>query len=114
MISEKTAELLSKALDICDETNGALDITVYPIVKAWGFTTGENRVPSEEEIKNLMTDEGSWFTGQEAVDAGFCTAVMFTDVQTEVENAEKIIVNSVSIGLERFHTVPKGLLGLIL
>lgn len=66
---------------------------------------------SEEEIKSLMTDEGTWFTGQEAVDAGFCTAVMFTEVETEVENAEKVVVNSVSIGLERFHTVPKGLLG---
>lgn len=66
---------------------------------------------SEDEIKSLMTDEGTWFTGQEAVDAGFCTAVMFTEVETEVENAEKVVVNSVSIGLERFHTVPKGLLG---
>lgn len=66
---------------------------------------------SEEEIKSLMTDEGTWFTGQEAVDAGFCTDVMFTEVETEVENAEKVIINSVSIGLERFHTVPKGLLG---
>ncbi len=66
---------------------------------------------SEEEIKSLMTDEGTWFTGQEAVDAGFCTDVMFTDVQTEVENAEMVVVNSVSIGLERFHTIPKRLLG---
>lgn len=66
---------------------------------------------SEEEIKSLMTDEGTWFTGQEAVDAGFCTAVMLTDVKTEVEDAETVVVNAVSIGLERFHTVPKGLLG---
>ena len=66
---------------------------------------------SEEEIKSLMTNEGEWFTGEEAVEAGFCTAVMFTDVDTEVENAEKVIVNSVPIGLERFSTIPKGLLG---
>lgn len=46
---------------------------------------------SEEEIKSLMTNEGEWFTGEEAVEAGFCTAVMFTDVDTEVENAEKVI-----------------------
>lgn len=65
---------------------------------------------SEEEIKNLMTDE-TWFTGQEAVDAGFCTAVMFTEVETEVEDAEKVIVNSVPISISGFHTVPKGLLG---
>jgi len=84
-----------------------LEVIKQSIVNCYMTVTDK----SEEEIKNLMTDEGSWFTGQEAVDAGFCTAVMFTDVQTEVENAEKIIVNSVSIGLERFHTVPKGLLG---
>lgn len=65
---------------------------------------------SEGEIKSLMTDE-TWFTGEEAVEAGFCTAVMFTEVETEVEDVEKIIVNSVPINLNTFHTVPKGLLG---
>lgn len=65
---------------------------------------------SEDEIKSLMTDE-TWFTGEEAVEAGFCTAVMLTEVETEVEDAEKIIVNSVPINLKTFHTVPKGLLG---
>lgn len=65
---------------------------------------------SEDEIKSLMTDE-TWFTGQEAVDAGFCTAVMFTEVETEVEDAEKVIVNSVPISISDFHTIPKGLLG---
>lgn len=65
---------------------------------------------SEEEIKSLMTDE-TWYTGQEAVEAGFCTAVMFTEVQTEVEDAERVIVNSIPISISGFHTVPKGLLG---
>lgn len=84
-----------------------LDTIKQSIVNCYRTVTEK----TEEEIKSLMTDEGTWFTGQEAVDAGFCTAVMFTDVETEVENTEKVIVNSVSIGLERFHTVPKGLLG---
>lgn len=61
---------------------------------------------SEDEIKSLMTDE-TWYTGQEAVEAGFCTAVMFTEVQTEVEDAEKVIVNSIPISISGFHTVPK-------
>lgn len=64
---------------------------------------------SEDEIKNLMTDE-TWFTGEEAVEAGFCTAVMLTEIETEIEDAEKIIVNSVPINLRAYHTVPKGLL----
>ena len=65
---------------------------------------------TEGEIKSLMTDE-TWYTGEEAVQAGFCTAVMFTEVQTEVEDTEKVVVNSVPIRLDAFHTVPKGLLG---
>lgn len=63
----------------------------------------------EEEIKSLMADE-TWYTGEEAVEAGFCTAVMFTEVETEAIDAEKIIVNSVPINLGAFHTVPKELL----
>ena len=65
---------------------------------------------SEDEIKSLMTEE-KWFTAEEAVEAGFCTSVMFGEVETTVENAEKIIVNSVEINLEGYRTVPKGLLG---
>lgn len=64
---------------------------------------------SEDEIKQLMADE-TWYTGDEAVEAGFCTSVMFTEVETEVEDAGKVVVNSVPIGLHAFRTVPKGLL----
>ena len=64
---------------------------------------------SEDEIKKLMTEE-KWYTGEEAVEAGFCTSVMFTEVDTEVTNKEKIIVNSVEIDLNGFKTVPRGLL----
>ncbi len=65
---------------------------------------------SEEEIKQLMTEE-KWFSAEEAVEAGFCTAVMFEEVETEVANAGKVLVNSVEIDLEHFRTVPRGLLG---
>lgn len=64
---------------------------------------------SEDEIKNLMASE-TWFTGNEAVEAGFCTSVMFTEVETEVENAERIIVNSVSMDIRGFDKLPRVLL----
>ena len=36
------------------KSGGAFDITIYPIVKLWGFTTGKYEVPNKEEIlKNL-------------------------------------------------------------
>ena len=52
-IAPETAELLAEALALCEETGGALDITAYPAVKAWGFTTGEYRVPGAAELTEL-------------------------------------------------------------
>lgn len=52
-LKNPTAELLSQALELCRVTDGALDITAYPAVKAWGFTQEEHRVPSEEELAEL-------------------------------------------------------------
>ena len=51
--SDETVELIEKALEISGITDGALDITVYPAVRAWGFTTGEYSVPSPEKIEEL-------------------------------------------------------------
>ena len=45
---------MGKALAMCSRTNGTLDISVYPIVRAWGFTTGSYKVPSEEELTSLL------------------------------------------------------------
>lgn len=53
-LSEDTAFLLKSALELCESTNGALDITVYPVVSAWGFTTGEYRIPSDSELAALL------------------------------------------------------------
>lgn len=48
-----TGDLLSQALALCGATGGALDVTAYPAVKAWGFTTGEHRVPPAAELAEL-------------------------------------------------------------
>ncbi len=53
-LSADTADLLSRALELCGRTDGALDISIYPVVRAWGFTTGEYRVPGSEELEQLL------------------------------------------------------------
>ena len=53
-LTEEVGSILLQAKDVCDRTGGALDITIYPVLKAWGFTTGEYRVPSDEEIAELL------------------------------------------------------------
>lgn len=46
-------ELLVWALELCEVTGGALDVTAYPAVKAWGFTGEAHRVPSPAELEAL-------------------------------------------------------------
>lgn len=53
-VSEDTADLLSQALSIGRATGGALSLTIYPVVRSWGFTTGEYRVPSQQELEALL------------------------------------------------------------
>ena len=53
-IQSGTAEILKNALKYCELTDGALDLSVYPVVKLWGFTTDEYHVPTKEEIDDLL------------------------------------------------------------
>ena len=53
-LSGNAAELMEQALELCRRTGGALDISVYPIGRAWGFTTGSYQVPDEETIQSLL------------------------------------------------------------
>lgn len=54
-VSDDTAAVVSFALDMAEETGGALEPTIYPVLTAWGFTTGEHHVPEPEEIDKLLT-----------------------------------------------------------
>ena len=53
-VSDMTRDIISRSLEMSAMTNGAFDITAYPLVRAWGFTAGEYRVPGEDEIESLL------------------------------------------------------------
>lgn len=53
-VHEETAALLSFALDMAEETGGALEPTLYPVLAAWGFTADAHRVPEEAELAALL------------------------------------------------------------
>lgn len=53
-VSADTADLLDQALALCGQTGGALDLSIYPVVRAWGFTTGDYGVPETEELAELL------------------------------------------------------------
>lgn len=54
ILSRDTKNLLTEALSICSSTNGAFDISIYPVVSAWGFTTGEYRIPDSTELEKML------------------------------------------------------------
>lgn len=47
-----------ESLRYSQDSDGAFDVTVGPLMKAWGFFRGEGRVPSEREISELRTRVG--------------------------------------------------------
>ena len=50
VLPAELAPLFTEAAALSQRTGGALDITVYPLVRLWGFTTGDYRVPTAAEI----------------------------------------------------------------
>lgn len=82
-----------------------LKVVKQSIVNAYVLKTGKDAA----EVAAIMAAE-SWFDGKQAVDAGFCDKLMFEDAETTVENAAKIVVNSVSLDLNRYPNMPISLL----
>jgi len=57
-VGDETAALLARALEISACTGGAFDCTVYPLEAAWGFYSGDYRVPSDGELAALLPRVG--------------------------------------------------------
>ena len=53
-LSEDTAALLERAFEICRETGGLFDPTIYPLMTLWGFRTDHPHVPAQEQIDALL------------------------------------------------------------
>lgn len=53
-LSKDAADLVEMGLSFYDTTDGKFDIAIYPIMKAWGFADQRYRVPSEEELEQLL------------------------------------------------------------
>lgn len=53
-VSEDAAKLIAAGVDFGALTDGALDITIYPVLKEWGFTTGEYRIPEVDTLNALL------------------------------------------------------------
>ncbi len=53
-ISQTTKDILNHALNLSHKTDGVFDPSIYPILYSWGFTTDNYRVPTDEELSQLL------------------------------------------------------------
>jgi FAD:protein FMN transferase len=49
VVEPELFDFIARSLDYSVESNGAFDITVGPLMKAWGFFNGDGRVPTDVE-----------------------------------------------------------------
>ena len=53
-LSEDAGYLVERALELNEETDGAFDIAIYPVMEVWGFPTQNYQVPSEELLQERL------------------------------------------------------------
>lgn len=53
-VSDDTAYLFEESEKLYKETDGVFDISIYPVMDAWGFTTENYRVPGQDELNSLL------------------------------------------------------------
>jgi len=57
-VSPALFALLMQARSLYEETKGAFDITVAPLVRCWGFMGGTRRIPTGEELAEARSRVG--------------------------------------------------------
>ncbi len=57
-VSADTFELIRAAVDASSITDGKFDITLCGVLKLWGFTEAEHRVPTQKEIAAELKNSG--------------------------------------------------------
>lgn len=53
-VSNDTLTLTKYSLNFAKQTDGVFNPALYPVTSAWGFTTGDYKVPSKDQIKELL------------------------------------------------------------
>ena len=57
-VEKELFDFLKLSIDCSRTTGGAFDITVGPLMKAWGFFDSKGRVPDAAELKSVMARVG--------------------------------------------------------
>jgi len=62
-VSKDMDEIITAANKAAELTGGAFDVHIYPVVVAWGFLSGDYRVPDSAELDTLLADKSMYDFG---------------------------------------------------
>lgn len=59
VVSSESFQLLSDCIEYSRASEGTFDVTVGPLMRAWGFFGGDRKVPSSDQIREALEIVGS-------------------------------------------------------
>jgi thiamine biosynthesis lipoprotein len=85
-VSRELFSLIDSSFFYAKATAGAFDVTVRPLVRAWGFQGGEAAIPSDAEISRALARVGY---GKVALDSASSTVTLPAGMQIDLAGVAK-------------------------
>jgi thiamine biosynthesis lipoprotein len=108
LVDGEVQSLISRAAALSAVTDGAFDITIAPVVSAWGFTTDSYQVPPQAELDELLThvssdnidlgNDGVTLKNGATIDLGGIAKGYTSDCVAEIFLAQGIESGKISLG----------------
>lgn len=114
-VGVEICDLIQKAGTYTDLTGGAFDITIAPVVSAWGFTTDHYQVPAQEELEELLTYVGMEHVhlfGKSSASSGYENASLDPGTQIDLGGIAKGYASDRLADIFREHEIPRALVSL--
>ena len=106
-VGQEVCGLIEAAAEYTAATDGAFDVSVAPVVSAWGFTEAEHRVPEQAELENLLEH-----VGMEHVHVGRTTVQLDEGTQIDLGGIAKGYASDVAAEIYREYEVSRGTVAL--
>ena len=108
-------DLIQTAATYTELTEGAFDITIAPVVSAWGFTTDHYQVPDPEELETLLTYVGMehvHLSGKSSASSGYENASLDPGTQIDLGGIAKGYASDRLAAIFQEHEIPRALASL--
>ena len=109
-VKAETAYLIERGAEFYKMTSGAFNPALYPVIREWGFTTGDYKVPEAERIQKLLNFTDYLMVVELAVPERFLSRVEGRSRRVETTSDNTVISRPAGLQLD-FGAIGKGYAG---